>query len=319
VYVPFQGLLGRRHVVVDGAPRPGTAFTLSHWPATPTPPGLVRDLSAETALEALRQPELLPEPLDVVTLDHYDADGVGALSMLVTPGVGEAFGDLLVEVGRVGDFGVVRDQSARLVAFALEGLGRRYERRLDAVEEALMLLPELLEDPGRFWKLFAEEETAYQASVAILDGSAQGSVASIEELPEVDLAVVRLDNPCEEAYWGGSAVHSAALNSATTCSRVLVIARTGARWPRGGDSGRLAYRFCYRYESWVRLASVELPPRVDLECLAQRLSAMESGRGHWTFDGVSAPRAALCSDATAGSTIGEERLLEELVAELVAA
>jgi len=60
-YVPVHLLEGRPHIMVDGAPRPGTMCTLSHWPGTPTPAALSADLSAEIVVGALAHPGLLPD------------------------------------------------------------------------------------------------------------------------------------------------------------------------------------------------------------------------------------------------------------------
>src|SRR5271155_67758 len=96
-YVPAHLLAGRAHVIVDGAARPGTAATLSHWPATPTPAELGADLSAEIVRRARRRPELLPAGVDLASIDHDDVDGVVALALLVVDGLDRQYGPLLVE------------------------------------------------------------------------------------------------------------------------------------------------------------------------------------------------------------------------------
>ena len=53
-YLPVEELEGRPHVIVDGAARSGSVLTLSHWPQSPTPVGLARDLSAEIVFAFLR-------------------------------------------------------------------------------------------------------------------------------------------------------------------------------------------------------------------------------------------------------------------------
>ncbi len=197
-FVPPRELAGRPHVMVDGAARLGTVATLSHWPGTPTPPALRADLSAEIARLALRHPEQLPSGLEVASIDHYDVDGVVALALVVLEGLDDAVGPLLVEAARVGDFDVVTDRRAALIAFSLNALGRAGPvgeggdppDRLGAVAaEALALLPSLASDPEDFRHLWRDEYRAYQASVEAL---AEGW-ATIEEFPDVDLAVLRVD------------------------------------------------------------------------------------------------------------------------------
>ena len=67
--------------------RGATVYTLSHWPGTPTPPGLEGDLSAEIVRHGLRQPGLLPPEVEVASIDHYDVDGVVALGLVVLDGL----------------------------------------------------------------------------------------------------------------------------------------------------------------------------------------------------------------------------------------
>ncbi|MDA8186382.1 MAG: hypothetical protein M0035_18520 [Actinomycetota bacterium] len=306
-FIPVDQLCGRPHVVVDGAPRPGTSYTLSHWPGTPTPPLLRADLSAETALRALEQPGLLPSPLGAVTVDHYDADGIVALAMLVLPGLAETAGARLVEVARVGDFGVVTDEGAALVAFALDALGVE----TDPARRALELLPGLLAEPEAFERLWGAEHAAYAASLQMMDSGA----ATLEELPEHDLAVVRVRQRNASARWGDQPLHLAAVNSATGCLRVATISE-----PHGSmDGGRLrSYEVRFRYESWVRLESTCPRPRVDLAGLARTLTSIEPDGAPWSFEGAGALRATLRSNPTSGSAIGEERFMEELLGALAA-
>jgi hypothetical protein len=307
-------------VIVDGAPRRGTLYTLSHWPGTPTPPGLRADLSAEIVRHALDHPELLPGAAEVASIDHYDVDGVVALALLVVDGLDAAHGPLLVEVARVGDFDVVTDPRAARIAFALNDLydGDRsggaaapggthdvVECCAQTTENALGLLAELADDPERFDVLGRDEWSAYQASVRAFDEG----WATLDEFPESDLAVVRVDvdhDGAGAAAWKAAPVHSAAVHSATTCLRVATMA--GARM-----------ELRYRYESWVRLTRRRPRPRVDLERLASDLTAAEEGNGRWVFDGAGAIRAALHlagDDDT--STIAPGRFVE-LVRERLAA
>jgi hypothetical protein len=319
-YVPSHLLDGRAHVIVDGAPRRGTVYTLSHWPGTPTPPGVRADLSAEIVRHALDHPELLPGAADVASIDHYDVDGVVALALVVVDGLNDACGPLLVEAARVGDFDVVTDRRAALIAFALNGLDDGdgsgggaapagahdpLERCARTTAEALAVMGDLADDPQRFDTLWRDEWAAYEASARAFDEG----WATIDELPEFDLAVVRVDRDHEgagAAGWKSAPLHRAAVHSATTCLRVATVA---------GDRMELRYR----YESWVRLTGRRPRPRVDLERLASELTAAETGHSRWVFDGAGAIRGALHlarDDDT--STIAPERFVEVVCARLAA-
>jgi len=287
--------------MVDGAPRPGTVFTLSHWPRTPTPPWLRGDLSAELVRDALRRRRSLPSAPAVASLDHYDVDGLLSLALLLVGGLDEAHGPLLVEAARVGDFDVVTDPGAARIAFALNALapvgdGSGGRSLSEAPAEALALVADLAADPGRYESLWGAEWAAYQASLgALADGG-----ASIEERPELDLAVVRVEpgRPgAAAAAWRGAPLHPAAVHSATACLRVATLA-----------GPRMELR--YRYESWVRLTARRVRPRVDLTGVADELTAEEGGGGRWVFDGAAALTPALHLDGGEGeSTIGPDRFL----------
>jgi hypothetical protein len=170
-----------------------------------------------------------------------------------------------------------------------------FDRTAWAAAQALRILPELVEDPERHRALWAGEARAFDASVrAISEGW-----ASIEERPEHDLAIARVDvtHPLARlATWGGAPLHRAALHSATECLRVATVA-----------GGRVEVR--YRYESWVRLRSRRPRPRVDLSLVAAELTRAETAGGRWVFDGAGAITGALHLDEGATSTLDPEEVV----------
>ncbi|MDA8268665.1 MAG: hypothetical protein M0013_09900 [Actinomycetota bacterium] len=274
-FVPPAVLGDRPHLVVDGAPRPGTVATISHWPGTPTPGALIADLSAESAVLALAAPRALPRGIRTVTVDHADEDGVVALGLLCVDGLAGAHGDLLVEAARVGDFGVVGDRRAALVAFTLAALLDPARTPVEEVRSGVVggmgavgvlarhgvdCLPDVAKDVEAFEGLWAAEATAYDAAVAALSGG----VVRLTEEPERDLAVVEATSGTwpPAAAWAGHPLHPAAVNSATRCMRVATVSP--------GDC-----RLLLRYETWVRLARPQAPLRVDLSVVAAELDRRE--------------------------------------------
>jgi len=316
-YVPAGRVDGHPHVMVDGAPRPGTVATLSHWPGTPTPEALWDDVSAGIVLRALARPELLARRVRTATIDHYDADGVIALALLCVDGLAAEHGPLLVEAARVGDFDVVTERRAALIAFALATLGdaRRAEAACGPAPRgdvmamcawsatgALSVLPALAADPAGHEALWAEEARAYDAA----SGALARGWAVIEERPEHDLAVVRVDTThpgAGTAAWGDAPLHRAAVHSATSCLRIATVA---------GD--RLDLR--YRYESWVRLVSRRPRPRVDLAPVAAELTRAEDGGASWVFDGASAVTGALHVAGGGPSTLDPAHFVETVCSRL---
>jgi len=126
--------------MVDGAARPGSVLTLSHWPRADTA-ALARDLSAEIVLDlqgpfagsirsASRSSRLGAEDVleaaavavnraEAATSDHFDEDGLAALFGLVNPEAALGAAELLVGVASCGDFGVVRSDVSARICFAI--------------------------------------------------------------------------------------------------------------------------------------------------------------------------------------------------------
>jgi hypothetical protein len=232
----------------------------------------------------------------------------------------DSHADVLIEAARVGDFGVVRDRRAALVAFALASLAEPLRSPIDSLRaserpkahsleicavaavHALGILGDLARDPLQFEKLWRDEAAAFDAATSGLK-----SWVNIEELPDHDLAIVHVDPEAASdaaAGWGGELIHPAVVNSATSRLRVATIA-----------GNRMEVRF--RYESWVRMVSLRPRPRVDLSRLAASLDELEPSRqARWHFDGASATRPVLHTIGGHSSGIRPDVFVEQLVEHL---
>jgi len=149
-YVPVEALNDRPHVLVDGATRPESVLTLSHWPQSPTPMALARDLSAQIVFAFLHAAhgDALPRRgagggqrgrggqggrsdgeirsaiaaagrAEAVTNDHFDEDGLVSVFAMTDPDAAMPHEELLDDVASCGDFGVVRSRPAARIAFAI--------------------------------------------------------------------------------------------------------------------------------------------------------------------------------------------------------
>jgi hypothetical protein len=313
-YVPYDRLGDAPHVMVDGAARPGTVLTLSHWPSSSTPEHLRADLSAQIAVRAIEDGSLDEVRAELATIDHYDEDGLVALGMVVAPELAESHSDFLVEVARVGDFGVVRDHAAAMVAFCLSTLldpartplevvrsapaEKRFAALGDAASESLLLLGGIVERPQDFEKLWREERSAFDAAA-----SALGRSVLIEDVPEHDLAIVRVDAGAVDTRtiaWENHAVHPAAVNTHTDRLRVATI--LGAR-----------FELRFRYETWVMLTTTRPRLRVDLTGLAGALGDLEPGEVRWRFDGARAIVPELRTVGDVPSGISPELFIDTVV------
>jgi hypothetical protein len=272
-YLGLEELGDLPHLVVDGAPREHTTLVLSHWPSTPTPRELARDLSAEIVADYVTSPERWQRSTVVVTNDHLDIDGLVSLHFLVDPVFALAHRALLIEIARIGDFGVVRDAAAADAAWALETLmdepeligahlGEAEMAQSNATTRAyralLQVLPRIIERPELYRALGAPQRARFTQTVAEM----ADDLLTLREITGSDLAVIEVDESLSTQDGSDSSIESyidlSAIASATKCSRLLLL-----------SSSEVLYRD--RYESWVRYVSPGVLLRRDLEELSRLL------------------------------------------------
>lgn len=300
-FVPFHEVRGRPHIVVDGPFGDGTALGLSHWPDGGTPSSLAADTSAGIVARYLEASPTGPE-IGIVTNNHYDEDGILAAFLLLERPVGERR-ELAVAAAEAGDFQTWTDPSAAWCAIALMAMAERPTTPLPAVLRALnragahdpagmitiAILPhvaKLLRDPDRYRRLWKPAWDRIQADLALLDHGA----ATIEEIPDGDLAIVRATRP----------LSAFAVHPRISAMRVLTATPDGT------------LRLQHRYETWVRYVSRPLPPRVDLSVLLATLAERETHPGVWRFDGVDHPQARLVFGDGGGSPVPSGLSCEQL-------
>lgn len=293
-FLPYREARTAPHIVVDGAPLPATALTLSHWPNNQSPPRLRRDTSTATVFAFLDDPVPYPEP-GFVTNNHFDEDGLFSAFALCDPDTALRHRERLIDASFAGDFGIVRDRDAARLCFAIESLTDPATSTLPAAtftqpdrvaalyRALLQLLPDLLLRLPAYERQWAAQDAQLAASRALL----ADATVTIAEEPDLDLAVVHIpaDLPALPArrYLRDepAVIHPFAINTATAASRLLRV------------QGR-RYEFEYRYESWVRLATRRVPLRVDLRPLVARLNDLE-GANRWLVEPATAvaPRLRL--------------------------
>jgi hypothetical protein len=283
-YVPWDDLHGEPNIIVDGYPAEGTLITLSHWVGSGSPDEIADDLSTQIAFRYLDRPDL-HVAADAVSNNHFDEDGLAGIYTILHPAEALDRRAQIIDVASAGDFGVFDSRDAARVAFALmayadeersplggDVFDKPYTAQSGAMySEGLAKFPEMLAYPEHFRSLWEEEDAWLKRD---LDRVGAGEI-TIEDLPDLDLAIVRLpekgDAPIDsEADILGC--HQGAIHNRTRMFRTLVVR---------GDR----YIVRYRYETWVNYVSRPTMPRVDLSTLATGLSARESSGTVWTFDG----------------------------------
>ncbi len=314
-YVPYGELGGRPNVIVDGSATDGTVLTLSHWPHTPIPEGLGRDLSAEMALAYLERFDLHGDA-ELVSNNHFDQDGLVSILALSRPELALAHRDLLIDVASAGDFATYRSRTAARISMTIAAFAdeqrsplslpdNEKERTAALYAESLVRMEELIEHVERYSELWVAEDAVLQDSEAALASGA----ATIEEVPDLDLAVVRLHERAPSAgghrfgeLWSNG-LHPMALCNATE--------RFGVMTARGNS-----FEFSYRYETWVQYQSRRPRQRVDLRPLADVLSELEPPGARWVFEGVGFLIPRLFLVGAPESALGEEEFRRHLEAHL---
>jgi len=315
---PYHQLQGRPNVIVDGSPTEGTRLCLSHWPRIPVPAGYEADLSAQMVFRYLDHLDLHGDAA-WVSNNHFDQDGLVSVFALVFPEAALANRERLTDLAAAGDFGTYRfRESARasmaIAAFTdperspLPALPADPAAATAALYEALLgRVVELVAHPDRYASLWRDEDACLTESERCL-----GTLARIEEFPEVDLALVTVPDAEPGTPTAGghrfassrmAGLHPMALHNAT--NRLVMAVLQGRR-----------YTVTCRYESWVQFRSRPIRPRVDLAPLARELDGLEAGGAAWVADPPGNLTAGLRLAGEAESSLPAERFRALLLAHL---
>ena len=313
-YWPYSQLGEQPNIVVDGQQQKATVLTLSHWPWNSTPQELLRDTSTDIAFAYLDAPEHHVD-IGLVSNSHYDEDGVLSMYCLVDPQNALAHRELMIGASRAGDFAIYSDPNAAKLSFVMAAhadpeltpfdpaifSGSDAGQVAGLYTSMLARLPELLdniEGHRQYWE--AEWAHIRESEAAIENGR-----VVIDELPELDLAIVRIpdDMPVRTVRryltrWQRS-VHPFAVHNITDCSRLV--------WIKGES-----LEFQYRYESWVQLASRRPLLRVDMTGLAEQLCEIETAGGEWLYEGTNEVAPRLRHAGSCRSSVGETEYLRRL-------
>ena len=278
-YRAYETLLDTPHVVVDGSAQAGTVLALSHWPGSATPDVLRRDLSAEIAFAYLDHPEW-SVAAEYVSNNHFDQDGLMSVFALTQPDAALARRDQLIDVARAGDFGSFVDRDSARAAITIANL--EPEAIGDPYDNVLPRLTEIVDHVERFRRHWTDED----AHIGETEQAIVGGVIAIEEMPEIDLAIVTVPPTWGEQVvhrfttTASNAAHPYAIHNAT--DRFVILTLSGG-----------APELRFRYETWVHYVSRRPRPRVDLTNLAAEFTAAETRDGLWSFDGVNSLSPAL--------------------------
>ncbi len=310
-YVPYAEAAQAENIVVDGGANDHTVLSLSHWPKSGTPKALKADTSVEIVFRYLDDASF-HKPVEVVTNDHFDEDGLIALFVMIDPETALSHRKLLCDASHAGDFSTYRTRQAARIAFTLSALAHKETSTLppaafpddymaycaEMYTRLIPMIADIAADTDAFRDLWKDEDALLDDSEDAID---RGEIV-LEEDNDADLVVVRIpsnwkERPAHQFTQDRQVLcHPMAVHNRTHCNRVATVC---------GQRLRLGYR----YESWVQMVNDPPPERRDLKPLAEKLTALETGGATWQFDGVEQIAPALHTTNGAESTIDPDRFL----------
>jgi len=313
-FLPYQEAGSIPNIIVDGTANGGTVLTLSHWRRSGTPEELMADTSAEIVFNYLDSPRHHVK-VDAVSNNHFDQDGFVGVFALIDSERAMRHRDLLIDVAEAGDFGIYKDRTAARIVFAISTYSDPQKSPLPAhifklpypqhaaelYRDLLSRLGDMVTNLDRYSSLWQDEDAVLTESEGLLDSG----VITIEERPELDLAVIRIpeersSNEVHRFTQGLLApCHPFAIHNRTRCSRLAYV--QGKR-----------VEFQYRYEGWVRMATYRPSLRVDLGSLAEELNLEETSGGKWKFDGADKITPRFYREGNTVSTLSPDSVIERI-------
>jgi hypothetical protein len=271
---------------VDGA------LHLSHWEGNTTPSELRADTSTEIALNFAAWPrrDEWTRGVEVVTNNHFDADGVLSVWAVLNGERAAGLRGELVSAAEAGDFSEFPDERAVRVSVLLQGGDNPFVpgvnsplvehlaggKRVDERRAYELVLPEVervLTHTDEYEPLWREGWAWIERT---LESFARGDSRVVEDA-ESKLSVVTL---APDFYDDGfdPARHAAPYTAVAHNARgeVFLVATPHADgW---------VYRVDYPYYSWAETHTRPRVARRDLSGLIERLNELERGAGSWKPD-----------------------------------
>ncbi|HEX8285878.1 MAG TPA: DUF6687 family protein [Pyrinomonadaceae bacterium] len=318
-----DGLARVPKLSVDGTT--DDALHLSHWAGNETPEELRADTSTEIALNFVNWPrrDEWTRGVEVVTNNHFDADGVLSVWTVLNVERAPALRDELVSAAEAGDFSEFPGERAVRVSVLLQGGDNPFVPGVNSplvtslaggqdVDEARayeLVLPEVERVLTRTDEYEALWREGWGRIERALESFARGS-SRVEEDAESRLSLVTLAPDLHEDGGFDPARHATPYTAVAHNARgdVLLVAT-----PLGGG---WCYRIDYAYYSWAETYTRPRVARRDLAPLVERLNELEgAGGGGWKPDRSELTSAVKFLDE--GGTPAASRLRpDEVAAEL---
>ncbi len=213
---------------------------------------------------------------------------------------------MLIDVARFGDFSYSKTRKAARIGWTLEEFAKRGMPQSIPYDEAcsqmyqsqVFQLLDICDNIDRYEPDWNTADKKFDTTEEMI----KSKKIKIEEHADLDLTIVNIPESIEYSI---PALYQTIKGKNSTISihhhlgfRVLFM--------QGNQ-----YKFTYRYESWVEYQSKPAPlPRIDLDKLAEQLSALETNKAVWKFEGVKEIIPSLSSSKP--STIPPEQFIQLL-------
>ncbi len=278
----------------------------SHWQGNTTPPEVKADTSTEIALNLVASPNraALTNNIDLVTNNHFDADGVLSVWTVLNGERALEFRDLLISAAEAGDFSEHTSDDGVRVSIAIQGSDQAGGDNDDASPLASFLAGEEVVDDARSYELVLPEVERLLRNVNAYESLWRDGwnnvAAALESFTRGESRVVEYPEPRLSLVTVAPDLVDPVMGIAKHARGELFLIATPA-------NGGWFYRLDYPYYSWAE--TVARPPvaRRDLANALAMLNEKEGNRdAHWKTDNRTLTSAVKFLDA--GGALAVSRL-----------
>ena len=301
-----SGLESVPKLSVDGTVPSSLHF--SHWKGNQTPRELKSDTSTEICLNLISHPDRLrfTQGIELITNNHFDADGLLSVWVTLTGPRALDHRDLLIATAEAGDFSEYSTDEAVRLCILLQGgdqvildeptlspLAQHLAGKPvpDEAEAYAVLLPELGSVLNRVNDFEFLWGPAWRRIAAALESFAKGRSTVVED-PDARISLIVLDPHMynDRLFHPASDVFPSSAISGVATGDLFVIA---VPFERGWS-----YQVDYPYYSWAETVVRRAVPRRALNDSVTRLQQAESApSGDWKQDDSGLSSALKFTDA----------------------
>ncbi|MDQ3474200.1 MAG: hypothetical protein M3447_10735 [Acidobacteriota bacterium] len=278
---------------VDGTVPNSVHF--SHWEGNETPVALKADTSTEIALNLVASPQhsQFTRGIELVTNNHFDADGVLSVWTVLNGNRVLEFRELLISTAEAGDFSELTSEAGVRASIAIQGSDQAGNETQEGSPLAQFLNGGYPADDAKAYELVLPEVEklitnidAYEhlwrdgwELVATAIESFEKGASVTEELPEVSTTLVTLSPDIFGPAGFDPKKHGVpviAISRYAHGELFLIATPYESGW---------SYRFDYPYYSWAETVVRPKIERRDLTLLLARLNQIErNSKGKWQLD-----------------------------------